>query len=66
MRRRTVQPIVCFGAWTPSHGPFDRGKTKSANFTKNGNCFEECNVLGMESVSSAPFKKGETKMQIDW
>ena len=26
--------------------PFDRGKTKSANFTKNGNCFEECNVLG--------------------
>ena len=26
--------------------PFDRGKTKSANFTKNANCFEECNVFG--------------------
>ena len=24
--------------------PFDRGKTKSANFTKNANCFEECSV----------------------
>ena len=37
--------------------PFDRGKTiaKSANFTKNGNCFEECNVLATESVNSAPF-----------
>ena len=23
----------------------------SANFTKNANCFEECNVFGNESVS---------------
>ena len=32
--------------------PFDRGKTiaKSANFTKNANCFEECNVLGNGKV----------------
>ena len=46
--------------------PFDRGKTiaKSANFTKNANCFEECNVLAMESVSSAPFLRGETKVRI--
>ena len=26
--------------------PFDRGKTKSGNFTKNRNCFKECNVFG--------------------
>ena len=39
--------------------PFD-----SANFTKNANCFEECSVLATESVNSAPFKRGETKMQI--
>ena len=30
----------------PVTQPFDRGKTKSANFTKIRNCFEECNVLG--------------------
>ena len=42
MRRRTVQPEI----WSvvsvlrsPAMQPFDRGKTKSANFTKNGNCF---------------------------
>ena len=30
--------------------PFDSGKTiaKSANCTKKGNCFEECNVLATE------------------
>ena len=46
--------------------PFDRGKTiaKSANFTKNANCFEECNVLATESVNSAPFHRGETEVQI--
>ena len=45
---------------------FDRGKTiaKIANFTKNANCFEDCNVLATESVSSAPFHEGETKVQI--
>ena len=31
--------IVCFGASIPVT-PFDRSKTK------NGNCFEECNVFG--------------------
>ena len=44
--------------------PFDRGKMKSANFTKNAYYFEECNVLATESVKSAPFKRGETKLQI--
>ena len=46
--------------------PFGRGKTiaKSANFTMNANCFEECNVLATESVNSAPFHRGETKVQI--
>ena len=46
--------------------PFDRGKTiaKSAKFAKNANCFEECNVLATESVNSAPFQRGETKVQI--
>ena len=28
------------------------------------NCFEECNVLTTESVNSAPFHMGETKVQI--
>ena len=46
--------------------PFGRGKTipESANFTKNTNCFEECNLLATESVNSALFHKGETKVQI--
>ena len=45
---------------------FDKGKTiaKSASFMKNANCFEECNVLATESVNSAPFQRGETKVQI--
>ena len=46
---------------------FDRdNKTiaKSANFTENANCFEECNVLATESVNSAPFQRGETKVHI--
>ena len=38
--------------------PFDKSKTKDAN------CFEERNVLATESVNSAPFKRGETKVQI--
>ena len=43
MRKRTVQPeirsfvLLLRSAVTP----FD-----SANFTKNANCFEECNVFG--------------------
>ena len=38
--------------------PFDRSKTKNANY------FEECNVfLATESVNSAPFKRGESKVQ---
>ena len=42
-----VNSFICFGASMPCHAiNFDRGKTKSANFTKNGNCFEECNVFG--------------------
>ena len=37
--------------------PFDRSKTKNAN------CFEERKFLATESVISAPFKRGETKVQ---
>ena len=36
----------------------------NAKSTKNANCFEECNVLATESVNSAPFQRGETKVQI--
>ena len=43
--------------------PFDRGKTKSANFMKNRNCFKECNVWATESANSAPFKRGEIRAQ---
>ena len=31
---------------------------------KNANRFEKCNVLATESVNSAPFKRGETEVQI--
>ena len=61
MRRRTVQPEIRLFALllrTPVT-PFD-----SANFTKNANCFEQCNVLATESVNSAPIKRRETKVQI--
>ena len=32
--------------------PFDKGKTiaESENFTKNANCFKECNVFGNGKV----------------
>ena len=58
--------IVFFSVLRSPVRPFDRGKTiaKSANFTRNANCFEECNVLATESVNSAPFQRGETKVQI--
>ena len=48
MKRRTVQPEIRSFVSVPRSPvkPFDRGKTKSANFTKNRNCFEECNVFG--------------------
>ena len=69
MRRRTVQPKIrsLVSVLRSPVTPFDRGKkiAKSANFTKNANCFEECNVLATESVNSAPFKtnkRGETKV----
>ena len=60
MRRRLVQPeIRSFVSVLRSPvTPFDRSKTKNAN------CFEERNVFGTESVISAPFKRGETKVQI--
>ena len=70
MRRRTVQPEVrsFFSVLRSPVTPSGRGKTiaKSANFTKNANCFEECNVLATESVNSAPFHRGETKVQNFW
>ena len=54
MRRRTVQPETrSFVSVLQSPvTPFDRGKTiaKSANFMKNANCFEECNVFGNGKV----------------
>ena len=50
MRRRAVQPKIrsLVSVLRSPVTPFDRGKTiaKSANFTKNANCFEECNVFG--------------------
>ena len=50
MRRRTVQPeIRSFVSVLRSPVTrIDRGKTKSASFTKNGNSFEERNVFGMK------------------
>ena len=38
--------IVCFGASILMARSHLTGKTKSANFTNNGNCLEESNVLG--------------------
>ena len=69
MRRRTVQPEIRSFVSVPRSPvkPFDRGKTKSANFTKNRNCFEECNVFGngkCELSAINIFKRGETKVQI--
>ena len=54
MRRRMVQPET-WSFVSVLRSPvtqFDRGKTiaKSANFTKKGNCFVECNVFGNEKV----------------
>ena len=49
---------------SPVTQPFDKGKTNlSANFTKNGNCFEECNVLG-DGKSELSAIKREIKVQI--
>ena len=48
MRRRTVQQKIRSFVSVLRSGhvtPFDRGKTKSANFTKNWNRFEECSVF---------------------
>ena len=39
--------------------PFDRGKTKSVNFTKYGNCFEECNVFGNGKCELSAIQKGK-------
>ena len=67
MRRKTVQPeIRSFVSLLRSHvTPFDRGKpiAKSAKFTKNANCFEECNVFGNGKCDSSPFKRAETEVQ---
>ena len=40
--------------------PFYRGKTiaKSANFTKNANCFEECNVFGKGKCELSAIEEG--------
>ena len=40
--------------------PFDRGKTiaQSANFTKNANCFEECNVLATGKCELSAISEG--------
>ena len=50
MRKTTVHPTVqpLVSVLRSPVKPFDRGKTiaKSANFTKNANCFEECSVFG--------------------
>ena len=67
MRRTTLKPeIRSFVSVLrfPVTQPFDRGKTKSANFTKNGNCFEECNVLGNGKCELSAIQEGKTKVQI--
>ena len=59
MRRTTLKrEIRSVVSVLRSHAtqPFDRGKTKSANFTKNGNCFEECNVLGNGKCELSPIE----------
>ena len=43
---------------------FDRLSITPCDSAKNANCFEKCNVL--ESVNSAPFKRGKTEVQIFW
>ena len=54
--------IACLGASIPCQAvtPFDRGKTiaKSANFTKNANCFEECNVFGNGKCELSAIQEG--------
>ena len=50
--------LLLRSCWCPNPLLFD----PSANFTQNANCFEECNVLATESVYSAPFERGETKV----
>ena len=56
--------IVVFGAAIPCHAIWQRWNDREeCEFYKNANCFEECNVLATESVNSAPFHRGETKVQ---
>ena len=43
---------------------FEPCKTKSANFTKNGNCVEKCNVFGNGKCELSAIKRGETKVHI--
>ena len=68
MRGKTVQPEIRSFVpvlRSPVMQPFDSGKTKSANFTNNVNCFEENNVLGNGKCElSAVPKTGETKVHI--
>ena len=51
--------IVFVGDSTPVT-PFDRSKTKNAN------CLKSATFLATESVNSAPFRRGETKVQLFW
>ena len=70
MRRTAVQPKIrsLVSVLQSPVTPFDRGKTiaKSANFTKNANCFEECNVFWQRKVWTQCHLRliGETKVQI--
>ena len=59
--------IACFGASIPVT-PFDRGKTivKSANFTKNANCFEECNVFSNGKCELSAIEEGRNKGAKFW
>ena len=54
--RKFDRLLCCFDPLSIT--PFDSAK--------NAKCFEKCNVLATESVNSAPFKRGETEVQIFW
>ena len=56
--RRTVQPIVCFGASIPCHAAIWQEKRRVRILRRMGT------FLATESVNSEPFKRGETKVQI--
>ena len=62
MRRKTVQPEIrsffFYGASIPCHAIWQKQNEESGTVSKSAT------FLAMESVNSAPFKRGETKVQL--